>query len=207
MAHRLLMIRHGEYEERYQGSFIGKTDVALSSKGEKQAALLASPVSAFKEASFLCSPMRRTRKTAQLALGAERPIEFDENLREIDFGLWEKMPFEEIAKGYASLVDQWAAFRDDFAFPEGESLAAFQKRIAVVANRIIHDASDTVVVFTHGGVIRFLICRLLGIKGKYSLCFDVGTASISEIRLYDGKGVLTLLNDRHHLHVLDNKKQ
>jgi broad specificity phosphatase PhoE len=205
MANRLLMIRHGEYEERYQGSFIGKTDVALSAKGKRQAALLASSLSTLKEATFLCSPMRRTRTTAQVAVGPKRRLEFDENLREIDFGLWETMPFEEIAKGYASLVDQWAAFRDDFAFPQGESLAAFQKRIKKVADRIIRDPSGTVVVFTHGGVIRFLICRLLGIKGKYSLCFDVGTASISEIRLYNGKGVLTRLNDRHHLHVLANE--
>lgn len=199
------MIRHGEYEQRYQGSFIGKTDVPLSARGVQQAALLASPLSPLKEATFLCSPMRRTITTAQIAVGPNRHLDFDENLREIDFGLWEKMPFDEIAKGYASLVDQWAAFRDDFAFPQGESLAAFQKRIKVVADRIIHDPSGTVVVFTHGGVIRFLICRLLGIKGKHSLCFDVGTASLSEIRLYDGKGVLTLLNDRHHLDVLANE--
>ena len=204
MATRLLLIRHGEYEDRYKGSFIGKTDVALSSEGEKQAALLASPVSALKEASFLCSPMRRTRKTAQLAVGAERHIEFDENLREIDFGLWEKMTFAEIASGYALTLDQWAAFREDFAFPEGESLDGFQKRIEKAADRIINDPSGTVVVFSHGGVIRFLICHFLGIKGKYHLSFDIGTASISEIRLYNGKGVLSLLNDRHHLHVFDN---
>ncbi len=199
MANRLLMIRHGEYEDRYKGCFIGKTDVALSSEGKKQAALLASPVSAVKEASFLCSPMRRTLKTAQIAAGPGKNLEIDENLREIDFGLWEKMTFEEIASGYSLTVEQWAAFRENFAFPEGESLAGFQKRIRKVADRIINDPSGAVVVFTHGGVIRFLICHFLGIKGKYHLSFDIGTASISEIRIYGGKGVLTLLNDRHHL--------
>ena len=206
MANRLLMIRHGEYEDRYKGCFIGKTDVALSPRGEQQASLLASPLSAVKEASFLCSPMRRTRKTAQLALGPlDGPLEFDENLREIDFGLWEKMTFEEISGGYPHTVEQWAAFRENFVFPEGESITGFQKRIKRAAKRIVHDPSRTVVVFTHGGVIRFLICHFLGIRGKYHLCFDIGTASISEIRLYGGKGVLTRLNDRHHLHFFDEK--
>ncbi len=204
MANRLLMIRHGEYENRYRGCFIGKTDVALSSLGERQAALLAPVVSAIKNASFFCSPMQRTRRTAQIAVSPVEPIEFDENLREIDFGQWEKKTFEEISSSFTSTVEQWAAFRENFVFPRGESLVDFRKRIKKAAKRIIDDPSDTVVIFSHGGVIRFLICHFLGIKPKYHLCFDVGTASISEVRIYDGKGVLTLLNDRHHLHALDN---
>jgi alpha-ribazole phosphatase len=205
MADRVLMIRHGEYDDRNKGCFIGKTDVALSYEGKKQAQWLALPMSAVQEASFFCSPMRRTRQTARIAVGTGKRLEFDENLREIDFGLWEKMTFEEISNGYPDAIEEWAAFGQNFAFPQGESLVHFRKRIAKMAHRIIHDPSGTVVIFTHGGVIRFLICHFLGINGRHHLGFEIGTASISEIRLYGGKGVLTLLNDRHHLHVFDNK--
>lgn len=61
------------------------------------------------------------------------------------------------------------------------------------------DPAGTAVVFTHGGVIRFLICHFLGLPDRAHLLFDVQPASISEIRIDGGKGVLTLLNDRRHL--------
>jgi broad specificity phosphatase PhoE len=96
-------------------------------------------------------------------------------------------------------VERWAALDDEFAFPDGEEIRAFIKRIQAVAGRIAADSAETLIAFTHGGVIRLLICHFLGLKTRDYLLFGVGTASISEIRIEEGKGVLTRLNDRHHL--------
>jgi broad specificity phosphatase PhoE len=134
-----------------------------------------------------------------MALGADKVFESDANLREIDFGRWEGMSFAEIAAADPAAVDRWAALEDAFAFPEGEGIANFRERIGAAAERIIIEPAGTVVLFTHGGVIRFLICHFLGLPDRHHLLFDVRPASISEIRIDGGKGVLTLLNDRHHL--------
>jgi len=123
----------------------------------------------------------------------------DSDLREIDFGRWEGMGFAEILAADPAAVDRWAALVEDFAFPDGESIGNFRKRIGAAAGRIAADPAGTAVVFTHGGVIRFLICHFLGLPDRAHLLFDVRPASISEIRIDGGKGVLTLLNDRRHL--------
>ncbi|TSA48718.1 MAG: histidine phosphatase family protein [Deltaproteobacteria bacterium] len=200
MAERLILIRHGDLGDRRRGRYIGRTDAPLSAEGRRQAAALAGPLARLPDgASLLVSPLRRTRETAAIALGRGTNFAIDSDLREIDFGRWEGMGFAEILAADPVAVDRWAALAEDFAFPDGESIGNFRKRIAAAAGRIAADPAGTAVVVTHGGVIRFLICHFLGLPNRAHLLFDVQPASISEIRIDGGKGVLTLLNERRHL--------
>jgi len=173
--------------------------VPLSESGKRQAAALAGELGRLNGAHLLCSPLLRTRETAEIALGAADACDIDSDLREIDFGRWEGTGFTEIAAIDPAAVEHWAALDEDFAFPGGESIGDFSKRIGAVAGRIAADPAGTVVAFTHGGVIRFLICRFLGLEDRHYLLFDVRPGSLSEISLERGKGVLTRLNDRCQL--------
>jgi len=200
MVERLILIRHGDLGDRRRGRYIGRTDAPLSAEGRRQAAALAGPLVRLPDGvSVFVSPLRRTRETAKFALGRGANFVVDTDLREIDFGRWEGMGFAEILAADPAAVDRWAALAEDFAFPDGESIGNFRKRIAMAAGRIAADPAGTVVVITHGGVIRFLICHFLGLPDRAHLLFDVQPASISEIRIDGEKGVLTLLNNRHHL--------
>ncbi|MHB9096192.1 MAG: histidine phosphatase family protein [Syntrophales bacterium] len=199
MAQRLILIRHGDLGEGCRGRYIGRTDAPLSSEGRRQAAALAGELGRLGKARILCSPFLRTRETAAIALGADGTFAIDNDLREIDFGRWESMSFAEIAAADPTAVEGWAALEKDFSFPGGEGIGAFRKRIGAAAGRIIADPAGTVVAVTHGGVIRLLICLLLGLDYRHYLLFDVRPASISELSLDGGRGVLTRLNDRHHL--------
>ncbi|MCX5819376.1 MAG: histidine phosphatase family protein [Deltaproteobacteria bacterium] len=178
---------------------MGRTDAPLSAEGRRQASDLAGSLARLNGSHFLASPLRRTRETAEITLGADRAFEIDENLREIDFGRWEGMSFAEIAAADPAAVDRWAALDRDFTFPDGEGIRAFRERIGAAAERIATIPAGTVVLFAHGGVIRFLICHFLGLPDRHHLLFDIRPASISEIRIDGGGGVLTRLNDRHHL--------
>lgn len=198
MTKRVILIRHGDLGEGYRGCYIGGTDVPLSEDGKCQAAALTGELGRLSGAHLLCSPLLRTRETAEIALGAADACDIDSDLREIDFGHWEGTCFTEIAADPAA-VERWAALDEEFAFPGGESLGDFSKRIGAVAGRIAADPAGTVVAFTHGGVIRFLICRFLGLEDRHYLLFDVLPGSLSEISLEEGRGVLTRLNDRCHL--------
>jgi len=201
MALRLILIRHGDLGEGCRGRYIGRTDAPLSPEGRRQAKALAAPLAHLGEGRCLSSPLLRSRETAGLALaGAQCGIDAD--LREINFGRWEGMTFDEIAAADRAAVDRWAALEEGFAFPGGEGIGAFRGRIAAAAGRIAGGGSGTVVAFTHGGVIRLLICHFLGLEARDYLLFDIGTASITELRVEDGRGVLTRLNDRHHLEEL-----
>jgi broad specificity phosphatase PhoE len=199
MAQQLILIRHGEVAEAYRGRYVGRTDAPLSDRGRRQAAALACPLSRFKGARFWTSPLSRTRETAEIALGGAETVEKDEALREVDFGRWETLSFAEIAAADPGIVEKWAAMDESFAFPEGEAIAQFKGRIAAAALRIAADPAPAIVAFTHGGVIRFLICHFLGLADRHHLAFDIGPASLSELRIDGGRGVLTGLNDRRHL--------
>jgi len=199
MAERLLLIRHGLVEEAEQGRFVGRTDPPLSAEGRRQAAALADLLAGLQGARLMVSPLRRACQTAEIALGPGRPYALDEALREIDFGRWEGKRFGEIAAEDPQRVADWAALTDDFAFPEGEALRDFRARVTAATGRMFDDPAETVVAFTHGGVIRLAVCHILGLPPRDFLRFDVEPASLTEFRRENGEWGLFLLNGRHHL--------
>jgi alpha-ribazole phosphatase len=199
-AKELILVRHATIGPKYRGCFIGSTDVSLSEEGRRQTSALARVLSARVPSRCLCSPMKRSLETAKLAMAESVvPIETDPDLREVDFGRWEGKTFKEIEQVDADLVKAWASFELDFSFPEGEKVAEFLQRVERVAERIQADAGPSVLVFTHGGVIRALICRLLGLAPRQYVLFDAKPASVTTIELYGDKGVLVGINDRCHL--------
>jgi alpha-ribazole phosphatase len=197
MAERLILVRHGDLGEDSRGRYIGRTDLPLSAEGERQAAALSQALGRWPGARLLCSPLLRCRRTAEIALKGRGKWLIDADLKEIDFGRWEGMTFAHIATDDPAAVDRWAALEDGFSFPGGEGIAAFQARIAAAAGRIAADPAETIVAVTHGGVIRFLICRFLGLEYRHYLLFDVRPGSVAEIRIADGRGVLIRLNHAH----------
>jgi alpha-ribazole phosphatase len=200
MARQLILIRHATVPAAYVGRYLGRTDVPLDRRGQDQARALAAALGDAGAAACWCSPLARARQTTELALpGAATPPRIEPDLREIDFGVWENRTFEEIHAADPAAVDRWAALAPDFTFPQGERLAGFVQRIGAVAQRLAADPADTLLAVTHGGVIRTLLCRLLGLDVRHYLAFRVDYASITRLELFDGQAVLTGLNDRHHL--------
>jgi broad specificity phosphatase PhoE len=91
------------------------------------------------------------------------------------------------------LVDRWATLAPDFAFPGGERLAGFLQRVRATADRLVAEPCETVLAVTHGGVIRAMLCYLLGLDPRQYVVFHVGYAALAVIELFDGQGVLSAL--------------
>jgi alpha-ribazole phosphatase len=202
MTKRLILARHAQVDPQYTGRFLGSTDAPLSQLGMRQAGALAQSLPLDQSTPLFVSPMRRAIETAE---HLDHNAETDPDLREIDFGQWEGRSFDEIrASDKDNKIDGWSNFDPEFSFPDGESLGAFVARIARAADRLASNTSDTVVVITHGGVIRTMICHLLGLDPRNYLLFDVKPASITTLDLFDSagidaRGVLTGLGDTCHL--------
>jgi broad specificity phosphatase PhoE len=198
---QLLLIRHCEARHG-SGRYIGKTDPPLSQAGVVQAGKLAKRLKLQPVGHVLTSPSTRALETARLATHGTGPaVEQDLDLREIDFGRWEGMTFPEIAARDPDLVEQWARGRMDFRFPEGEKLSVFRERIRRVGQRMCQrpDEDDVIAVFTHGGVIRFLLCHFLGLSTRLHRMFEINPGSITRIHFRDGTAVLSGLNDCCHM--------
>lgn len=189
------LIRHGEVEAGYMGRFIGSTDAALSETGKSQSISLASRLDIIKPDLCFSSSLMRARETAERAIGDSVSVVYDPDLREVDFGAFECKTFEEIAGLYPDDVDKWNEFARDFSFPGGESIKDFLGRIKAVAEKIEKSACNSIAVFSHGGVIRSLICLWLGLPPEKYIIFNIMPASIAVIDLYGNKGVLSGLDN------------
>lgn len=195
----VLLARHGETGPELRGRFVGASDVALGEAGRAQAAALGRRLRGERFDRFLVSPMARTRQTAEPLAAEGRALEIMEDLREVDFGAWERLSFEEIARRDPEAVARWSAFDPEFGFPGGESLAGFAARVRRAAEAIETMQAGRVLVVSHGGVIRALLCHWLGLSPRDYLLFEVQPASLTTVRLFGARGVLTGLNDRSHL--------
>jgi alpha-ribazole phosphatase len=196
MCVNLTLIRHGKVGDEYRGTFLGKTDVPLAIAGRRQAERLREYVTVQEGSLILSSPLQRCRETARItAQGLHLPIQFDDDLREVDFGRWEGLTFEEITAGDGGAIAGWARFDRDFTFPDGERIGDFLDRVARAGERLAALDCESAIVFTHGGVIRALICHFLKLDPRNYLLFEIGPASVTTIRLFENGGILTGLNN------------
>ncbi|HUH65591.1 MAG TPA: alpha-ribazole phosphatase [Syntrophales bacterium] len=195
MAKKLLLVRHGEVGKEYLDRYIGSTDISMSPHGREQIKAAQPLLQSSTPDVCISSTMKRCRETAAiLTEGSGMELVFDPDLREIDFGRWEGMTFEEILKGFPNDIDRWIEFRPEFTFPGGEKIGDFQARIQGVAGRLAANSADTILVCTHGGVIRLLICHFLGLPPWQYVLFKVQRASLTTIELFGESGMLSGLN-------------
>ena len=188
---RLILLRHGR--TGLSGRYIGSSDVPLSEEGRRQIENLRSSLGDMEIDGLLASPMLRCTQSVDL-LGLGLPVQLDPDLREIDFGRWEGKSFAEIEAQDPELVRHWAAGVDDFRFPEGETTVGFAGRVEAVKNRLLTSDAQTLLLLSHGGVIRALICALLGLSLDKYLLFQVAKGRYSTMELENGGGVLTGFN-------------
>ena len=195
MVLHLHFIRHGRTTAP-RGVLLGSTDVPLSREGRLQCTGLGRRLP--KGLPCLCSPMLRTPQTKdELAeQGVVSDVVFDDRLREIDFGQWEQKTFTELAREGAD-ISGWQEYHH-FCFPGGESIAGFVTRLRDLADdwqqQVKKNSDGQLLIVTHGGVIRTMLCLLLGLDHKNYLLFDVGYGSWTTVALHAQGGVLTGLN-------------
>lgn len=197
MKKTIFIVRHGETDGNRHRRFIGSTDLPLNGKGRAQVLSLKPLISSLKFGKCLCSPYLRCRETAQILLeGSQLKPDIDENIREACFGKWEGLTFEEISAAYPDNVRRWAAFDEDFSFPQGEVLRDFLARVKSFASQIDTFQDDKILLVTHGGVIRFLLCHWLRLHPRNHIIFEIPLAALTTVKLYDGMGMLAGLNER-----------
>jgi alpha-ribazole phosphatase len=202
---RLLLVRHGATEYNHSLRFTGHSQIGLSDLGQRQVARLAGRLAAEDIDISLTSDLRRAVDTADAACqGREIDPATCPELREIDYGDCEGLTFDEIRVKYPEVVQPWLAYSPDLVFPTGESLAGFIERVGSFASRLAaHPEWKTALVVTHGGVIRVLICHLLGLESGHWWRFRIDNASLSIIETYGEKAILSLCNDTCHLAGVD----
>lgn len=103
----LWVIRHGETEWSVTRRHTGRTDIALTATGERQAAALGRHLAGRPFAVVLCSPLQRARETCRLA-GYSDVATVTDDLLEWDYGAYEGRTTSEIR----TQVPGWSIWTD-----------------------------------------------------------------------------------------------
>ena len=176
------IIRHADKE---QGDFynpdLRHQDQPISEKGHLKAQKLLSYFSDKSIDKIYVSEYCRTKQTIQhVAEKKEIAPIVDSRLNEIDNGLIEGLSEQVLQQRYP---DIWNAFNDrdrDFQFPEGESGEDVRKRIkSFFKDKQV--SKEDIILVSHDGLIRLLLCYILGIAVYRRWDFRVDTCGIMEI--------------------------
>lgn len=189
----LILIRHGQTDSNRKGTYSGWTDVELNKCGISQAERVRDKLKHINFDLVVASPLKRAKKTAEII---SKNIIYDEGLKEINFGLWDNLSLEEIEEKYPKEYELWMEDdREEFIFPQGESIKDVQERAANVIDSIIKKQKKGIVlIVTHGGLIRNIVAHLLGMGRAGSWRFRIDNCGITKIQITDGYAVLTELN-------------
>ncbi len=181
---KFYLIRHGNSMagESIPGRLPG---VSLSDDGRRQIKVLAEKLAVGSVDHICASPLERTRQSADIiAHRLNKPIEFVEDLIEIEFGAWTGKQFTEL-KGDPKWK-QWHQFRSGARIPGGEMVIEVQARMVNQIERLRQQFSNgNVVVVSHGDPIRSIICHFAGISIDNMLKIRVDTASLTVLLIDD----------------------
>ena len=187
---KILVVRHGFSQSNLDGTFTGHLDAPLTDMGLKQGKLVSDYIyKNYKIDAIYSSDLSRAVSTIKpLADSLNMPIKTTKNLREIYGGVWEGKTIAKIKELYADDYNKWHTYAEDMCPTEGESMRKVMQR---AKNALLDIAREnqgkTVVVATHGGLIKALQGELMGLKVSELKNFDyVCNASIMEIE-YDGE--------------------
>ncbi len=180
---RLWLIRHAEVESNYQNKFGGRIDMDLSPQGHLQALALGKYLGNFVFDACYASPMKRVQQTlASMQLeGMPRPTVL-EGLREIDFGDWTGLSFEEVFAQYNIHPFTWLDQIEAAGIRNGESSAVFGGRVRPCLEQILAEGhGKNIAIACHGGVIRMLLALILNLPLPRMNSFQIEYASITQV--------------------------
>jgi broad specificity phosphatase PhoE len=164
------LVRHGETEWSRSSRHTGSTDVELTEKGEREAQAVGGLLAGRRFDHVLSSPMKRARRTAELA-GFQNP-EIDPDLKEVDYGEYEGLTTPEIR----ATRPVWELFAD--GCPNGESPEQVQRRVDRLLVKLT-GLGGQILLFGHGHCLRALTVRYLGLQVGTATRFALEAGSIS----------------------------
>ena len=196
---KLILVRHGETVWNLEQRVQGLSDIELSERGKEQAQILGLCLKDEAIERIVSSPLKRAYQTAQ-AIGRfhDVDIEIDEDLRELDQGIFNGLTFREMKKRYASFLSKWAVDPGPLVIPGGESLIDLQQRAWPAIERIIAISKNTLVV-SHNFTIAVILCNLQSLRLASLRDVTVDVASRTYISVDGLRRTVFLFNDTSHL--------
>ena len=202
---KFIIVRHGYSVANKEKRFSGQMDIPLDEVGLCQAQSVADYiVENFKVDSIYTSDLIRTVQTVKPT--AERlglAINKCKELREVDVGSWQGRLVEDIKNEYPEDFEIYLKTPGLSRFGDGENHAECLNRAKEFLDKLAEEnEGKTIVIGTHGGVIRALRAYLKNIPmDRIQELAHVPNASITIIEY--NEGLINLVEEGYSEHLSD----
>ena len=202
---KLILVRHGRTVWNDGLRYQGHLDIELSELGHVQARQTAACLKNITLDAAYTSDLRRCHDTAAAIL-ADRavPLAARSDLRETHYGQWQGLTYAEVRQRYPYILQMRVQDPIGYAAPGGETVGQMTARVCAAIEEIAakHDGGSVLVV-THGGPLRAVVCDLLAVEPRRGWRIMVENCSVTVIEITAGqpdRSRLVLFNDVCHLH-------
>ena len=159
----ILFIRHAETD--MAGTLCGHSNPFVNARGREQIQALMDALNGEEINCIFTSDLERASFTASTLadlLGVpciRRPY-----LREINFGSWEGLTWQQIEEQSEVYARRWTEAHPNLPAPGGESFADFETRVIAEVTEIFNSKDWLqAAIVTHGGVMRVVLQAMCGV--------------------------------------------
>lgn len=184
---KIILIRHGESELNKDKVFFGWLNPFLTKYGEEQIKILADKIDSYDF--IYSSPLKRAYLSAELVNYKKLEIFTDNRIKELNFGIFEGLTYDEIVKTYPEESKKWKSEGIDYFYKNGESIKELNNRVVSFIEEIKNN-DKTYLIITHFGVINSILCYYISENINNFWKFKSDLASITTIEFIDGFPVL-----------------
>lgn len=157
---KLFCLRHTRLD-RLPGICYGQSDIDLADSYPEEREAVLKRLNGIKFDQIYSSPLKRCRILAK-DLFPKADLILDDRLKELNFGDWEMKSWNEIGK-----TEKAQTWFDDFVnikCPNGESFGDQIERTKNFLSILKKTEKSSILVVTHGGIIRAVNCLLNDIE-------------------------------------------
>ena len=173
----LYLIRHTKPHIE-EGICYGQTDLPLSSGFQRDFDRIKSLLPKTIDATF-SSPLLRCKA---LAYELSEDVIFDDRLKEINFGDWELVGWNDIVKDD---LNEWMEDFVNISPPNGESFTSLYNRFGDFWSDLTQERYKRVVIVCHAGIIRSALCHVKKEPLKTAFQYEVGYGQVIRINKVD----------------------
>jgi len=190
---KFILVRHGETMANIGKVYSGWSNYDLTEKGKLQIKILAQELRGYKVDAIYASSLGRTMETAnEIAKIIGKEVVVDDNLKEINFGVFDGKTAKEIEEDYPNEWKSWINDYESYRIPEGECLRDVLNRVKGFIDSIKED-EGTCIMVSHGGVIQSIITYLLDLELNKMWHFQCPPGGYVEIDYMNNFGYLRKL--------------
>ncbi len=159
----------------------GQSDVGVTEQFDLEAATVHGKLPDLAGIPVYASPLDRCRRLA--AFLSDQPPRIDARLMEMHFGDWEGRRWADIDP---VALRHWGDHYVTEGPPNGEAMQTLHERCTHFYAELLTAGHADVLVVTHGGVIRTLLCHVLALPLDRAFTFHLDFAGVTQILVQDG---------------------